>query len=155
IGHAAGHVRTAHAPARRHPGGAAQPPQSRPRELAPAPPAGHRRPPEATAAAPDLGQAALARRPPVLRRLAPAPGPGHPRHGGPMAPAGLASAPALAVTLAGWTPAPQQRDAGPDPPDVAGESTLGRRADPRRAAQARDRGEQPLDPALPRAWTGP
>ena len=30
---------------------------------------------------------------------------------------------------------------------------MGDGADPRRAAQARDRGQQPLDPALPLAWT--
>jgi hypothetical protein len=52
-----GHAGTAHAPARRPPRGAAQPPRPRAREPAPAPPAGGRRPPEATPAAPGPGQA--------------------------------------------------------------------------------------------------
>jgi hypothetical protein len=50
-------------------------------------------------AAPDPGQAAVAPRPPALRRLAPAPVPGHPRDGGSVAPGRLAPALALAVAL--------------------------------------------------------
>src|SRR5262249_13744496 len=94
-----GDARTAHAPARRPPRGGAQPPRPRARETAPAPPAGGRRPLEATPASPDPGQAAVAPRPPALRRLAPAPGPGHAGDGGPVAPGRLAPVLALAVAL--------------------------------------------------------
>src|SRR6266567_7846192 len=100
-----------------------------------------------------LGQAGLGPGSPMVCRLARASEDGHTRYGGALASAGLAAVLALEVPLSRWPTASESRATGVDRDHVPREPTLGYRTDPRRAAQARYRRQQPLDSALPLAWT--
>src|SRR6266508_3586969 len=67
----------------------------------------------------------------------------------PLAPPGVAAVLALEVARATRPPAPERRDPGADRADGARQPLLGRRADPRRAAQARQRRQRARRPAVP------
>src|SRR5262245_13691571 len=99
-------------------------------------------------------QARLGSGPPRPARLASAPGGGHARDGRALAPPGLAPVLALALARPDGPAAPQRRGPGADRADSARQPRVGRRAHPRRAAPARDRGQQGLGPAGPPARIG-
>ena len=124
--------------------------------LAAAPPARRPDPPHPEAAAARAGgQALLGAGPAALAALAPAPGPRPAGDGRPLAPAGLAALLALEVPPAARAAAAERRGPRADRDDGPGQPAVGQRADPGRAAQAGDRRQQALDPALPAARPRP
>jgi hypothetical protein len=126
------------------------------REPAPAP-AARRADPAHPATAPPAHprHAVLDRGPTGLARLARPPGRRPARDGHRVAPPGVAPVVAVDIARSGRSAPAQRRGAGPDRPDGPREPDLGQRADPRRAAEARHRGQQALGPAVPAAGAGP
>jgi hypothetical protein len=154
-GASSGHARTPYPATRSFPCHAAHPRGPGHRKPAPAPPTRGPHPtrPETTAA-PRPRQAAEGPRPAALHGLAPPPRGRAARDRHPLASPGLEAVLALEVALSARSPAPECRGAGADRHPGARASALGHRADPRRSAQARHRGEHPLDPPLSPARTG-
>jgi hypothetical protein len=109
---------------------------------------------QATTAAAAAGPALLGARPSAQHAVAPPSRAGAPGYRRAVAPPGVAPLLALAVADAAGPPPPFGGDPGVDRHHVARERAVGHRAHPRGAAQARDRGQQPLHPPLPVARSG-
>ena len=129
-----------------------------PRTREPAPAASTRRPHptysrSTTPSAAPLGQVAVGPGSSIVSWLARAPEDRHARHGGALAPSGLAPMLALEISLPRRSSASQSRGARPHRHHFARESAVGHRTDQRRIAQTEHRGQQSLDPALSLAWT--
>src|SRR5262249_3866389 len=107
-----------------------------------------------TGAPPSARQTLLA---PDSRRptgLAAPPGAGPARDSRAVAPPGVAAVLALDVAAAGRAAAALPPGPGPDRPDGPREPRVGQRANPGRAAEAGDRSEQAVGPAVPAAGAG-
>ena len=85
---------------------------------------------------------------PVLPGLAPASPVYHTGDSDPLAPCRLAAVLAVVVAPSGRSATPQRRSAGSHCDNVARLSLLGHRTHPQRTPQARDRGQQSLDPPV-------
>src|SRR2546425_4850678 len=87
---------------------------------------------------------------PPLPRLAAPPRAGPAPDRRRLAPPRLALVLAMALVVPARPPAAEPRGARPHRDDRTGQSLVGHRTHPRRAPEARARGQQPVHPALPR-----